>query len=282
MAVAKSYEKMTIVGEPYEVDKKMYVRVIGPCKRCGGSGHYSRNAQGDTTCYRCSGSGKENMEVRYYTESQRAAMDKAAEKRAEKRAAIQAERAAARINSRHAFGFDEAGYITIYKGDSDVLKTWLYDHRNEETGYLAARFNMIFKWYTPSKMEVPANLPEGITPIRLNWDDVKINDIEMKPNEEVTKYVDSLLEDPSTSEFQGEIGTWLELPLTVKKRIDLDGQYGTSHMHIMEDANKNVYVWTTGSKSLNPDETYNMKVKVKEHKEYKNVKQTIVWYCKIK
>ena len=282
MAVAKSYEGLEIIGEPFEQSGKKYVRVRGKCPRCGGSGSYSYNSLDGTMCYGCRGSGVKFMNVRWYTESQRAAMDKAAEKRAEKRAAIQAERAAARINSRHAFGFDEAGYITIYKGDSNVLKTWLYDHRNEETGYLAARFNMIFKWYTPSKMEVPTDLPEGITPIRLNWDDVKINDIEMKPNEEVTKYVDSLLEDPSTSEFQGEIGTWLELPLTVKKRIDLDGQYGTSHMHIMEDANKNVYVWTTGSKSLNPDETYNMKVKVKEHKEYKNVKQTIVWYCKIK
>lgn len=281
MPVAKSYEKMEILSEPFKENNKMYVYVKQPCPRCSATGHYSFDGS-STTCYKCGGGKWFKTKVRYYTESQRAAMDKAAEKRAEKRAAIQAERAAARINSRHAFGFDEAGYITIYKGDSDVLKTWLYDHRNEETGYLAARFNMIFKWYTPSKMEVPTDLPEGITPIRLNWDDVKINDIEMKPNEEVTKYVDSLLEDPSTSEFQGEIGTWLELPLTVKKRIDLDGQYGASHMHIMEDANKNVYVWTTGSKSLNPDETYNMKVKVKEHKEYKNVKQTIVWYCKVK
>lgn len=282
MPTAKSYENCEIVSDVFEHEGKKWVNIKKLCDRCSGSGHYSYNQLDGTMCYGCRGKGYNIQSVRWYTESQRAAMDKAAEKRAEKRAAIQAEKAAARINSRHAFGFDEAGYITIYKGDSNVLKTWLYDHRNEETGYLAARFNMIFKWYTPSKMEVPTDLPEGITPIRLNWDDVKINDIEMKPNEEVTKYVDSLLEDPSTSEFQGEVGTWLELPLTVKKRIDLDGQYGTSHMHIMEDANKNVYVWTTGSKSLNPDETYNMKVKVKEHKEYKNVKQTIVWYCKIK
>jgi hypothetical protein len=26
-----------------------------PCSRCGGSGHYSRNARGDSTCYKCSG-----------------------------------------------------------------------------------------------------------------------------------------------------------------------------------------------------------------------------------
>ena len=57
MAVAKSYENMQVVGEPFEHDGKMYVRVSGPCKRCGGSGHYSMNAQGDTTCYRCGGSG---------------------------------------------------------------------------------------------------------------------------------------------------------------------------------------------------------------------------------
>ena len=109
MAVAKSYEKMTIVGEPYEVDKKMYVRVVGPCKRCGGSGHYSMNAQGDTTCYRCNGSGKENMEVRWYTESQRAALDRAAEKRAEKKK-IEAEERAIKFKARNAFGFGKASF----------------------------------------------------------------------------------------------------------------------------------------------------------------------------
>ena len=81
MAVAKSYENMKIMGEPYSVDNKMYVMVQGPCKRCGGSGHYSMNASGDTTCYRCHGMGKENMEVRWYTDKQREALDRAAEKR---------------------------------------------------------------------------------------------------------------------------------------------------------------------------------------------------------
>lgn len=28
------------------------------CNRCGGGGHYSRNAYGSTTCYACKGSGK--------------------------------------------------------------------------------------------------------------------------------------------------------------------------------------------------------------------------------
>ena len=62
----------------------------------------------------------------------------------------------------------------------------------------------------------------------------------------------------------------------------MDNQYGNSHMHIMEDTDENVYVWTTASKSLEVDTTVHMRMKVKDHKEYDGVKQTIVYYCKIK
>ena len=123
MAVAKSYEKMKVVGEPFDFNGKKWVKVIGPCKRCGGSGHYSMNASGDTTCYRCGGSGKESMEVRWYTDAQRASMDKAAEKRA---AALQIKNAerAKRFAARNAFGFGDEGYITILSGDKTVINEW--------------------------------------------------------------------------------------------------------------------------------------------------------------
>ena len=62
----------------------------------------------------------------------------------------------------------------------------------------------------------------------------------------------------------------------------MDSQFGISHMHIMLDADGNEYVWTTASKSLEEGSTVHMRMKVKDHKEYKGVKQTIVYYCKIK
>ena len=276
---------MQIVGEPYEVDKKMYVKVIGPCKRCGGSGHYSMNAMGDTTCYRCNGSGKESMEVRWYTDSQRASMDKAAEKRAAAKAIQIAERKEAnrvRFAARNAHGFGKEGYITLVVGEYDTIQAW-----RELLPQHTILYNTIFGWHVPS--EKTANLcdiPEGLKFIRVNWSDVRVDDdpedLSMKDNETVSAYVNSLIYGTSKSEYQGQKDEWLEHDVTIKNNITLDSQFGISHMHIMIDTDGNEYVWTTASKSLEEGSTVHMRMKVKDHKEYKGVKQTIVYYCKIK
>ena len=273
MAVAKSYENMQVVGEPFEHDGKMYVRVSGPCKRCGGSGHYSMNAQGDTTCYRCGGSGKENMEVRWYTDKERAAQDRAAEKRAEKKK-IETEKRAVRFKARNAFGFGEAGYITLVIGEHDVIQSWR-DKLPEHTVW----YNEIFHWFIPSD-RTPAEIPSNLKTIKLDWDSIKINDLEMRPRKEVEEYVSSLVYEPSKSTYQGEVGTWLIKDVVIKSNIELDSRFGLSHMHVMEDEDGNVYVWTTASKNIAAGTALHMKMKVKEHKEYKGTQQTIVFYCK--
>jgi len=273
MAVAKSYENMQVVGEPFEHDGKMYVRVSGPCKRCGGSGHYSMNAQGDTTCYRCNGSGKENMEVRWYTDKERAAQDRAAEKRAEKKK-VEAEKRAVRFKARNAFGFGEAGYITLVIGEHDVIQSWR-EGLPEHTVW----YNEIFHWFIPSD-RTPVEIPSNLKTIKLDWDSIKINDLEMRPRKEVEEYVSSLVYEPSKSTYQGEVGTWLIKDVVIKSNIELDSRFGLSHMHVMEDEDGNVYVWTTASKNIAAGTALHMKMKVKEHKEYKGTQQTIVFYCK--
>ncbi len=277
MAVARSYENMEICGEPFEREKKMWVRVKGACKRCGGSGHYSMNAQGDTTCYRCGGRGYEYMEVRWYTDAQRAAMDKAAEKRqAAKEAKVEQRRI--KFAAKNAFGFGEAGFITIFRGDSKVLDDWAH-----ETSPCRARYNTFFGWFCPSRMEI-VNLPDEIEKVVLQWDEVKDNNdpegLTMRDNDEVRRYVHTKLYGESTSDYQGEVGNWLEKEVTIKKNIRNDGYYGASNFHVMEDNEGNVYVWSTSSKSLEVDKVYNLRMKVKEHREYEGVKQTVVYYCK--
>lgn len=264
---------MQVVGEPFEHDGKMYVRVSGPCKRCGGSGHYSMNAQGNTTCYRCGGSGKENMEVRWYTDKERAAQDRAAEKRAEKKK-IEAEKRAVRFKARNAFGFGEAGYITLVIGEHDAIQAWR-EGLPEHTVW----YNEIFHWFIPSD-RTPAEIPSNIKTIKLDWDSIKIDDLEMRPRKEVEEYVSSLIYKPSKSAYQGEVGTWLIKDVVIKSNIELDSHFGLSHMHVMEDEDGNVYVWTTASKNITAGTALHMKMKVKEHKEYKGTQQTIVFYCK--
>jgi len=273
MAVAKSYENMTICGEPYKEDGKMYVKVIGPCKRCGGSGHYSYNPMDGTTCFGCNGTGKTSMIVRWYTDAQRATMDKATEKRKAAAAVKQEER---RIKSaaRNAFGFGEKGYITLIYGDNDTIKKWREDLPEHTVWY-----NNTFGWFIPSTKMI-----EGHSAV-LQWEQVRnIDDeenLQMISNEDAHKIVVSLTVGESKSQWQGIIGDWLE-PIEVKviKNISFSNSYGDSHMHILHDEDGNEYVWTTGSKNLEEGKVLKLKMKVKNHSDYNGVKQTIVWYCK--
>lgn len=283
MAVAKSYENMEILSQPFEDEGKMYVKVKGKCPRCGGSGHYSYNQMDGTRCYGCGGSGIKTMTVRWYTDKERAAQDRAAERRAEKAAAAKEARRV-KFAARNAFGFGEAGFITLYKGDLQVISEYFKSFSIDEEGHRAAWYNTIFHWYTPSKMNVPEDLPEGVEAVRLDWNDVRDEtdeeNLQMKDNAFVEEYVNSLISEPSKSEYQGAIGEWMVKTVTVTKNVTLNSRYGESHMHILEDEDGNVYVWTTGSKNIEADRVVTLKMKVKDHKDYKGTKQTIVWYCK--
>ena len=283
MAVAKSYENMEILSQPFEDEGKMYVKVKGKCPRCGGSGHYSYNQIDGTRCYGCGGSGIKTMTVRWYTDAERARQDRAAEKRAEKRAVAQEARRV-KFAARNAFGFGEAGFITLYKGDATRISEFFKSFTIDEDGHRAAWYNTIFHWYTPSKMDVP-ELPEDIEAVTLDWDEVRDESdpegLTMKDNDFVTTYVNSLISIPSKSEYQGTVGEWIVRKVVVTKNIALSSRYGESHMHILEDEDGNVYVWTTGSKNYEVDKVLDLKMKVKEHKDYNGTKQTVVWYCKL-
>lgn len=281
MAVAKSYENMEICGEPYSYNndpKKFYVKVKGPCHRCGGSGHYSYNSLDGTICYGCRGSGKEIKEVRWYTESQRAALDRAAEKRSIVQKQKQEERRI-KFSARNAFGFGELGFITILWGDNEKIKEW----RSDLPKY-TVMYNTIFGWYMPSDKTV--EIPKEFNYLRINWEDVRdttdSENLLMKDNAVVHQYVHELIYGVSKSEYQGKKDEWLEKDVTITKNISLSSNFGDSHMHIMEDKEGNVYVWTTASKNLEENTSIHMRMKVKEHKEYEGVKQTVVYYCKIK
>lgn len=278
MPTAKSYDGMEIMGQPFEHEGKMYVRIKGKCPRCGGSGHYSYNQMDGTRCYGCNGTGVKMMDVRWYTDAQRASMDKAAEKRAAAKA-IKVEEHRIRFAARNALGFGDAGFITILVGDNDFIKDWRTELPQHTVWY-----NEFFGWFIPGA-RTPETIPSNLRTIRLNWEVVMDkNDpegLEMRDNAEVKSYVQTLIYGESKSEYQGSPNEWLVRKVVIKKNIAADSHYGESHIHIMEDADENQYVWTTASKNLEEGATYTIKMKVKEHKEYKGVKQTVVYYCKV-
>ena len=236
MPVAKTYATFAIDGEPFKENGRMYVNVITP---------------------------KNIKKVRWYTDTEY--------KRMYPDAVV--ENDIMNFNARHAFGFDEKGYILIYKGKN--VEEWA------ETDRTNIWYNLTFGYYTPSKFDCP-KLINGIEAIQLKWEDVKAHDDRMKPHDEVKKYVDSLLllDSASKSQYQGAKDEWLQKTVTIREKKSKDSHFGTKHTYTLEDAENNTYIWETGAKDYSTAQTISLKMKVKEHKEINGEKVTIVWYCK--
>ena len=166
----------------------------------------------------------------------------------------------------------EKGYITIFKGNT-------YEDR-DYFKLNAARYHKLWGWYFISTDELPTDIPEDVTPIRLNWEDISTDDNTLKNDAAITAAVESLIYEPDDSEYQGEIGDKLELVVVVEKAIALDGFYGASTMHIMRDYDGNCYVWTTSARNWEPQTEHHIIGTVKDHKIYKGTKQTVLTRCK--
>jgi len=242
MAVARTYEKYPFDGEPFKESGRTYIYIIMP---------------------------KGKKKVRWYSDAERARMDKAAGLEPEEKDIMN-------FNARHAFGFDDDGYIYIYAGDKDEIDKWA------EENHECTRRNLTFGIYTPSRLPIQ-NLPSNIKAIKLTWESVAADGDKMKPHEEVMKIVNNLtaITIESKSIFQGIKDAWIVRTVTIKNNKKMDSIYGEKHVHTMVDADENVYVWDTGSKDIPAGTTVNMKMRVKDHKVIKGVNTTLVYYCKI-
>ena len=163
------------------------------------------------------------------------------------------------------------GYITIFKGDTYAEIDWFRAS--------IARYTRWWGWYIVSTEEVPADLPEGIQPIRLPWESVGQENGELKPEHLIKEAVEALIYEASDSEFQGAIGERLDLFLTVERVIELENNFGHSQMHLMRDDCGNLYVWTTASKSWAAGTEHHIRGTVKDHRTYKNERQTVLNRC---
>ena len=238
MPVAKTYQSLEIKGEPFEENKRWYINVV--------------TKQGI-------------KKVRWYSEAEY--------KRMYPTAVIE-RNSTMDFNARKAFGFGDAGYITLYKGQN--VEEWA---ENDRTNIW---YNLTFGYYTPSKFSTPKIL-NGIEPIQLKWEQVQDYEDRMKPHEEIAKLVSDLLGKHITSgsTYQGQENDWLEKTVTIRENITREDHFGEKHTHFMCDAEGNIYVWETGAKNLEVGMVVKLKMKVKAHKEMNGEKCTVVWYCKI-
>jgi len=77
----------------------------------------------------------------------------------------------------------------------------------------------------------------------------------------------------------GTVGKREVFVLTLMKVLDFDGEYGTLHLHLFEDAGGNAAKWGTTSARLDVGKRYSVKATVKKHEEYKGRKQTVLSRC---
>ena len=234
-AVAKSFQRCDIMGEPFVKNGRKYVTIETPF---GGM----RN-------------------VRWYTDAEYAKM-------------YPGEVTKTPVAYRDILGFGDAGYITIYYGDTYKNLEWFKESP-------VCRYHKIWGWYTPSNMEIPNDIPKDVTIAQLKWSDV-CDEAGMINETKTAAIVESIrYSQVNSGEYVGEIGDRDVFELKIEKVIGLDGYYGHSSMHIMTDANGNTFVWNTATKTLEVGTTYNLKGTIKDHKEYKGVKQTILTRCTI-
>ena len=241
--VAKSFQDFEILCDPFEKGGKLYVNVRNPKT-------------------------KHERAVRYYTETEY--------KKLYPEEAVQGRKVDKTDPYyrplRDVLGF-EKGYITIFKGEmtEDI----------EDYFRLApvARYTLRWGWHIPSCYEIPVDIPETLTPVRLDWDTVAIDPDTLKSNAQVQAIVGALLYDPHPSQFIGSIGQRIEIEITVVNNIKVENDYGTSTIMVFEDAQRNQFVWMTSAKSWEVGAKKRIRGTIKEHKTYKNTNQTVLQRC---
>lgn len=236
--VAKSYQGLETIGDVFTSSGKQYINV--------------RLKSGKI------------KSVRFYSEAEYRKMYPEERKTAEPRLTdLEAK------PQKEALGFSK-GYITIFKGNMEENETWFHNS--------ICRYARWWGWYVISTNEVPADLPVGIEPIKLDWEIVGTENGMLKPERLIIEGVNSLLYEASGSEYVGSVGERLELTLTVEKTKPVDGQYpGT--LHLMRDCDGNLFIWITSAKSWAVGTEHRLRGTVKAQNPYKNEKCNILTRC---
>jgi hypothetical protein len=236
--VAKSYQNLEQLCDPYSMNGKMYVKVR---TKSGAAKVVRAYSEAE---YR-----KYNPEVKVIQKPK---------------------------SQREIFGFGDEGFIWIFKGDTYAALDWFRIQPTRYADYLG--------WYLSSEIELPTPLPAGVEPVKLYWDKVCDESGEyFKDKDEIKAYVETLIYDAGTSEWIGEIGDRITLPLTCTRIISFMNSYGESTMYNFETDNGDVCIWSTQtSKDIEENHKYMITGTIKKHGTYRNVKQTQLSRCVIK
>lgn len=105
-------------------------------------------------------------------------------------------------------------------------------------------------------------------------------------DESIEKPVLVVTDIQNTSEHLGSVGEWLETAVTIKSIRSIgESYYGPTYQtRMVDDLGNMIIYWGVMKSTYCGEENIKIKLraKIKEHSEYKGMKQTIVGYAKIK
>lgn len=230
--VAKSYQEWEKIGDVYESNGRMYIKVRTP-------------------------KGVEK-EVRAYSDTEYRRLYKEAPCGLAAQPSVQVKAPAGPV-VKNILGFQE-GYIYIFKGDLERAEYWF--SKTPE-----CRYHVMFGWYIVSTDDIPFDIPSCIESVKLPWEKVGNTDGTLLPKGIVEAAVNELRYENTPSQFQGTIGERLTLELYyLSNKVSTSNQYGPRYEYRFQDANSNIYVWETGvAKTWEVGDLIKCKAGIKSH-----------------
>lgn len=285
--VAPSYENYHIVSVDEDAKKAI---VEKQCDRCGGSGMYIIPRAFQGTCFACGGTGVIRKKVKAYTpdeyEKYLASQTRAKERKEEQREAKIAQLMAdSEANFRIAL--EEAGY------DVNLPQIFVVTGENtyavkDELKELGCKYKPEFGWYCTHAVDIPVNY--GMVGISFDevcqWNPLT-KKISVKENaKEIADAAKAETMPKSNSEFIGEIKQRLrDLHVVLTGCRTIETYYGISLVYTFKMGD-NILTWFCSGKGIDPDievgDAVLLTGTVKDHKEYKGVKQTYLNRCIVK
>lgn len=291
--VAPSYKYAKILSVN-EDTHKAYIEET--CDRCGGRGIVASRVENGHIipipvdggiCYKCNSEKYIHKWVKAYTEEEMnkylATQERTKARKAEKAEAERQEKLNKSKENQEEllakWGYDvENPLIWLIGGGS----TYEIKDQLKEAG---CKFNPVLGWYNSHSYEVP----EGYKLISINFYDAYVwfplsKRFELSDKaKEIAEAALATLRPESHSEYIGEIKERLrDLKVTLTGVRSFEGFYGTSFIYTF-DYNENTLVWVTSScKDIEIGDKVFLTGTVKEHSEYKGVKQTKLSRCIIK
>lgn len=246
------------------------------CPRCGGSGYlgcYTHIEGG--VCFKCNGSGKYPHRIIERTPEYE---EKLRLRRLEKARKEAPERNAKFFKS---IGCTEDGITWLVLGD-DTYSI------KEDLKAAGAKYNDLLGWHFDHAVEEFSVAEFDVKTLADELDDGTLH-VEMY-NIHLIRTVKEFrkqrtVRPESPSQYIGEIGERLTTEVELKNEYCYETYFTYSGelnaIYTFEDSCGNVFVWKTSPKGLEIGHSYKVVGTVKDHNEYKGVKQTVLTRCKV-